>query len=230
MGTFILSLSKYISRGNKLTVIFNDNATNFKGINNELSKLLRSIRQSVVLFSNDESIEFKLSSACSPHLEEIWEVSVKSAKRHLESVAGTAALTFEESTTSFTQIEAILKQPEVSPLTPLSLDPTDSSPVAPGHFLLDDHFLYCRLYLSPLGTPRDINVLNNYVSSFGIDGTKEVRGKASAMNRMAQLELRVDDLVILKEYHLRSLQWQLVRINRLYPVSDGITPVFEIQE
>ena len=71
--------------------------------------------------------------AYSPHFGGIWEAGVKSTKYHLKRVAGNNVLTFEELYTLLVQIEGLLNS---RPLTPLSSDSSDLSPLTPAHFLI----------------------------------------------------------------------------------------------
>ena len=67
-----------------------------------------------------------------PHMGGLWESAVKSKKSHLKMVTGNLSLTFEEFYTILTRIEAILNS---RPISPLSENPNEFLPLAPGHFL-----------------------------------------------------------------------------------------------
>ncbi|EZA51179.1 hypothetical protein X777_10265 [Ooceraea biroi] len=71
------------------------------------------------------------------HFGGLWEPGVRSIKYHLKRVAANALLTFEELYTLLVQVKAILNP---CPLTPLSSDPTDLSPLTPAHFLIGRRF------------------------------------------------------------------------------------------
>lgn len=224
---FILSLRRFVSRRGKPAVIFSDNGSNFKGANNELNKLLRSSRQSITNFANDEGIQFKFSPAYSPHFGGIWEAGVKSAKHHLRRIAGNASLTFEELATLFAQIEAILNS---RPLTPLSSDPTDPTPLTPGHFLIGRPLASLPSPLISTKYPNRYERIEQLRQHFWERWRREFVAELQQRTKWKtrQLELRVGDLVILKEEHLPPLQWRLGRVTRLYPGPDGVSRVADV--
>ncbi|GFT30492.1 uncharacterized protein TNCV_2377741 [Trichonephila clavipes] len=130
---FLASLRRFIARRSKPSVIWSDNATNFKGarnILNEWNEICKSNR--IQLFSAEEGIEWNFIPPASPHFGGLWEANIKSMKRILLRVAKSAIMNFEELTTLMAQIEAVLNS---RPLSPLSSDPNDLNPLTPGHFL-----------------------------------------------------------------------------------------------
>lgn len=224
---FILSLRRFVSRRGKPAIVYCDNGTNFKGANNELSRLLRSCRQSIADFANDEGIKFMFSPAYSPHFGGIWEAGVKSAKYHLRRVAANASLTFEELATLFSQIEAILNS---RPLTPLSPDPTDPSPLTPGHFLIGRPLTSIPCLPVTVKNPnryeRIEQLRQHFWDRWRREFISELQQRVKWKTR--QQDLRIGDLVILKEENLPPLQWRLARISRLYPGPDGISRVADV--
>ncbi|KAG8229420.1 hypothetical protein J437_LFUL000941 [Ladona fulva] len=68
------------------------------------------------------------------HFGGLWEAGIKSVKFHLRRIIHGHALNFEEYSTLFYRIEAVLNS---RPLVPLSADPSEINCLTPGHFLID---------------------------------------------------------------------------------------------
>ncbi|XP_076230264.1 uncharacterized protein LOC143176045 [Nomia melanderi] len=138
--SFLNCLKRFIARRGLCHTIFSDNGTNFIGARNELldlSKLLvdKEHRERVEKFLSENKIQWHLTPPRAPHFGGLWEGAVKSTKNHLKRVIGETRLTYEEMYTVLTQVEACLNS---RPLSPLSDDPADLSPLTPGHFLTGD--------------------------------------------------------------------------------------------
>lgn len=224
---FILCLRRFISRRGKCHEIFCDNGRNFVGANNELGKLLRSSRQSVGDYATSEGIKFVFSPAYSPHFGGIFEAGIKSAKFHLKRVAGKAALTFEELATLFTQIEAILNS---RPLTPLSSNCTDPSPLTPGHFLIGRPLTSIPTKPVTATRPNRHELIEKIRQHFWERWRQEYISELQQRTkwRIEQQGLTCGDVVVLKEDNLPPLQWRLGRVCRLYPGSDGVSRVADV--
>ncbi|GBP12586.1 hypothetical protein EVAR_10249_1 [Eumeta japonica] len=126
---FISALNRFMARRGKPRNIFSDNGTSFVGAFNELSNILKQDFSSHFT----EGINFSFIPAYTPHFGGLWESAVKSIKYHLRRVLGLTHLTYDEMCTCLTQIEAILNS---RPLTPLSIDTSDLTPLTPAHFLI----------------------------------------------------------------------------------------------
>ncbi|GFX24813.1 integrase catalytic domain-containing protein [Trichonephila clavipes] len=79
---FLACLRRFIARRSKPSVIWSDNATNFKGARNILSEwneICKSNR--IQLFSAKEGIEWNFIPPASPYFGGLWEANIKSMKR-----------------------------------------------------------------------------------------------------------------------------------------------------
>lgn len=223
---FISCLKRFIARRGKPHRIYCDNGKNFVGANNELGKVLRASLRFVKDFSANEGIQFCFTPPYSPTFGGLWEAGVKSAKYHIKRVVGNASLTFEELSTLFAQIEAILNS---RPLTPLSSDPKDLSPLSPGHFLVG------RQLTSLPTPPGDVSgnirtryqlidqIRRHFWNRWSHEYLSELQERKKC--RLKKEELKPGDMVVFKEENLPPLKWRLARVHQLYPGSDGVCRV-----
>lgn len=228
---YLLALYRFISRRGKPTNIYSDNGTSFVGACSELSKFLKSDCDSLGEQLANDGITFHFIPAYTPHFGGLWEAGVKSTKYHLRRVLGNCNLTFEELNTTLVQIEAILNS---RPLTPLSSDPADCTPLTPGHFLVG----------RPLTSLPQQNVQDYSATSlsrfqrieqlrqhFWARWSKEFVSELQQRTKWHTCKdtLKLGSLVIIKEDHLPPLKWRLGRVVAVHPGSDGIVRVADIK-
>ncbi|XP_041980962.1 uncharacterized protein LOC121734418 [Aricia agestis] len=151
---------------------------------------------------------------------------MQSTKFHLKRIVGNVSLTFEELSTLCTQIEAVLNS---RPLTPLSCNPNDFSPLTPGHFLIGRPLTSLP---SPPTTPeRKIRTRYQLIENLREDFWKRwYHEYLSELQRKTKWRspyrgLQEGSMVVFKEDNLPPMKWRLGRVHRLYPGKDGVCRV-----
>ena len=129
--SFFNALKRLISRRGNVAYILSDNATNFVGAKKELKQLL--LAKDFQNRLEQEKIIWKFIPPRAPNFGGLWEAGIKSVKTHIKRVIGENHLTYEEMHTLLVRIEAVLNS---RPVTPLSNDVNDMTPLTPGHFLI----------------------------------------------------------------------------------------------
>lgn len=228
---YISALRRFISRRGKPQNIYSDNGTSFVGAYNELSKFLKNNCNSVADMVANDGINFHFIPAYAPHFGGLWEAGVKSTKYHLVRVLGNCHLTYEELYSTLVQIEAVLNS---RPLTPISSDPEDMTPLTPGHFLIgrpltalpDKSYEDCA-YNNLTRFERIQQLREHFWIRWSKEYVSELQQRTKWRNSNDPLKL--NSLVVLKEDHLPPLKWRLGRIVAVHPGSDGISRVADIR-
>jgi hypothetical protein len=227
-SSFIGAFKRFMSRRGKPSRMYSDNATTFKGSDREL----RFIHQEVIkseLFKNfisncaENNVEWHFIPPRSPHVGGIWEAGIKSMKFHFKRIIGQSLFTYEEMYTCLTLIEACLNS---RPITPLSSNPDDLSPLTPGHFLIG----------TALTAPAESDVTEINIHRLDqwqkIQQVRQHFWKRWSRGYIVELQQRskwatstrpaaVGDIVIVHEDNIPPLCWSLGRIEAVQPGRDG---------
>ncbi|UYV71205.1 hypothetical protein LAZ67_8002159 [Cordylochernes scorpioides] len=228
---FLAAFRRFISRRGKPSDIFTDNATNFKGAKNILNNIHQLVKDSSIQsYVANEHITWHFIPPSAPNFGGIWEAGIKSLKYHLLRCLKSAVLNFEELNTLTSQIEACLNSRS---LYPMSSDPNDFNPLTPGHFLIARPLTALP---EPSYHPND-----NYLTRWKlIQKARDVfwqRWSREYLNNLQQRSkwkkpssnLKVGDLVLVKDFPMPSMQWSLGRITKVSPGADGNVRVVELQ-
>lgn len=225
---FISALNRFIARRGKPRNIFSDNGSNFIGAFNELANILK---QNFSTNMVEQGIHFSFIPAYTPHFGGLWESAVKSVKHHLRRVLGLAHLTYEEMSTCLIQIEAILNS---RPITPLSSDPSDLTPLTPAHFLLGRSLMFVP-YTQV--SDKKINSLTRFArieylkqhfwTRFSNEYILWLQQKTKWYRQKG--ELKEGTMVVIKDKNLPPLMWLLGRVVRLLPGKDSIARVADVK-
>lgn len=233
---FLATLKRFISRRGNPTSIFSDNGSNFLGARNKLKKLYDFFQNepnidSLNNYLSSLKIQWKLIPPRSPHWGGLWESAVKSTKYHLVRIVGSSNLTFEELSTVFCQIEAILNS---RPISALSSDPTDLECLTPGHFLIGTS-------LSAFPERDIVDKRDNQLSFWQRCSKMQQqfwnRWSKDYLNRLqnrpkwlkSRENLKVGELVLLKEDHVPPLTWSRARVEEVITGADGKVRVVKLR-
>ena len=231
---FLAALNRFVSRRGKPATIFSDNGGNFVGANNELTKISHFLKTNNDIIANylaNDRIKWKFIPARSPSFGGIWEAGIKSTKHHIKRLV-THPLTYEDFSTLLIQIEGILNS---RPLSPLTQDPNDMSPLTPSHFLTGKQ-LTALPELNLMEVPE--NRLNrwqrvqalaqHYWSRWSKEYLSELQTRVKWKTNAPSL-IKVGALVLIKTDNVPSMAWPLGRISRLRPGKDGVVRVVDIK-
>jgi len=232
---FLATLRRFIGRRGRPSLLYSDNATNFVGADREMKEVYQFAKaqaeRRIGETLSNEGIEWKFIPPHSPHMGGLWEAGIRSCKHHLKRIMGSALFTFEELSTVLIQIEACLNS---RPLSPLSDDPTDLQPLTPAHFLVG----------GPMTGLPDVDVTDVQINRLDrwqlVQRTLQDFWKRWAAEYLSNLQartkwkreqvnLRIGDLVVLRDENLPPLKWKLGRVEGLHLGSDGLIRVVSVR-
>ncbi|GFU55641.1 integrase catalytic domain-containing protein [Trichonephila clavipes] len=228
---FLAAFRRFISRRGKPTNMFSDNATNFKGASSYLKEQLMLIKSvEVQNFVTQESITWHFIPPTAAHIGGLWEAGIKPTKQLLIKTMKSAVLNFEELVTLVTQIEACLNS---KPLTPLSNDPKDLQPLTPGHFLIGAPMASFpeEVPSQPACLKKRWNLIQHLRSQFWRRWHLEYLNQLQQRTKWnkPRRNLKVNDMVLVKEDNLPPLQWSLGRVVQVFPGDDGAVRVVDVK-
>lgn len=231
---FIAAFKRLIGRRGNVLNLYCDNGTNFIGAKKIL--MLES-EQAMLDFNTDiqktlatHNTDFHFNPALSPWMGGLWERGVGSIKYHLKRTIADRILTYEELSTVLIQIEAILNS---RPITPLTENPDDLDILTPGHFLVGNALT------APM-EPSVLNLKQNQLSNWQmISRMRQEFWEKWSNDFISNLQIRskwmeasdnvkIGDMVLLKEENTAPLAWPLGRIKQVYPGKDGLVRVVEV--
>lgn len=232
---FLNALKRFFSRRGKSKHLFSDNGTNFVGANRELQALTDMLKKDADILNNtlsQDGVTWHFIPPRSPHFGGLWESCVKSAKYHLKRVVGESLLTFEELSTIVTQVEACMNS---RPICPLSDDPTDLTPLTPGHFLIGGPLValpQMDLENTPMNRLSRYQHLTKMIQHFWHRWSAEYLPSLNPRSKWWQdnsTPLKEGTMVLLKDDVHPPLKWPLGRIVHLHPGTDNVVRVVSIR-
>ena len=151
--SFINCLTRFIARRGKPDLIRSDNGTNFVGAERELKEEVKRLNSGALhdKLAND-GIKWKFNPPAASHMGGVWEQQIRSIRKIIAGLTHEQVLTDDALLTLMCNVEAIINK---RPLTAISTDPNDLTPLTPNHLLIlrpamslpgefTDADMYCR--------------------------------------------------------------------------------------
>lgn len=232
---FLGALKRFCGRRSTCKHIYSDNGKNFVMGNRVMNEdMLRAIDESskrAAIIMANQGVQWHFSPPLAPHMNGLIERNVRSFKHHFYRVTENQILTIEELFTLTAQIEGILNS---RPLLTLTEDPNNLEALTPGHFLVGRQLVlpiepsYKNEVIPPLKRWRQVQQL---VSKFWTTWSKSYilelqnRAKWTQSNE----NIKIGDLVIVKNEELPSCRWPLARVVETHAGADGLIRVVTVQ-
>lgn len=222
-NAFLDAFNRMVARRGNVDSCWSDNGTNFRGAYKEL-------RQTIDIIITDPETQKKLGTkwhfitAVSPHQGGLWESMIKATKFYLARMTKNQIFTLPALNTLMIQIEGIMNS---RPLTALSDDVTDLSPLTPGHFIIGEPLVqpyYPRVVEVPDNRLKARALIQKFVQQFSIRFQKEYINQLQRRNKWTKRDsnLKPGDLVLVKNEQLPPTLWQMARIVTVHPGNDGL--------
>lgn len=224
---FIAAFTRFVSRRGLPNIIRSDRGSNFVGANNYLKEVNQFLIDHESIFKEEfrrQNIHWKFNPPASPHMGGIFEAAVKSAKNLLRREIGETILTFEELSTIFSKIEAILNS---RPLVPMSEDPNDLEVLTPGHFLIGQ-----PLVALPETSWKDtkisrlsrFQVIQKMYQNIWFRWHSEYLSSLQVRNKWYSHSdnIKINDLVLIIDENTPPLQWRRGRVTEVYSGKDSV--------
>ena len=229
---FINSLRRFTNRRGCPKYMYSDCGTNFKGATSELVEAIELLdRTKIEQYATSRKIFWTFNPPGAPHMGGAWERLVRSSKEVLSVLMANHVLTDAQLYTLLTEVENILNR---RPLTEISDDVNDLSPLTPNHILLGLHRNWdqaCEVDDRDITSRRkykQVQAIANlfwkqWVQEYLPSLTKRTCWRDNAPN------LKVGELVVLVDEDLKRGKWPLGRVTNVMPSEDGVVRVVEVR-
>ncbi|XP_063919415.1 uncharacterized protein LOC135134622 [Zophobas morio] len=231
---FLASLNRFTARRGLPSDIYSDCGRNFLGAARhlrEVSQFLRSHSSEITSSLTSLEIKWHFNPPAAPNFGGLWEAAIKSAKSLLYRSIGTSLLTFEEYSTLFCKIEAVLNS---RPLCAVTSNPEDAVDyLSPGHFLVG------RPLLQPPEAPLEDNLnwtcrwqlLSQLYQRFWKRWSTEYLHTQLQRQKWNKDQPNIQPGAIVALYGAETtpLSWPLGRVQEVHPGTDGVVRVATVK-
>ena len=232
---FLSAFFRMVNRRGYPDEVITDNAGNFVAADKDLKKLGFNISQERVEHqladASVKPIAWKFIPPFAPHFGGVHEAMIKSAKKAIKVILGSADINDEELHSAFVGAEAIMNS---RPITYQSADPIEDVPLTPNHFIIGlmGNSFAPETDLETAFIPRKRwRRVQELIRHFWKRWLKEWVPALNARPkwRVERNNLKIGDLVLVLTYKTPRTQWPLGKIIDVHPGRDGHVRVVTVQ-
>ncbi|CAG7837087.1 unnamed protein product [Allacma fusca] len=224
---FLQSLRRFISRRGRPRTIYSDNGSNFVGAENDFGRL---DWKKIETYATARRIQWKFNPPTAAWWGGWWDRMVRMVKQLLRRTLGKASLNLEELSTILCDCETVINS---RPLTYVSEDMMDLSPITPSVFLQD---------LQESGVPdidqMDHESLNkrwqyrqklreHFRKRFRIEYLGQLVERSGAKPDFRKVS--VGDIVLVGSDNSKRMDWPLAKVMEILPGKDGHVRVVRVK-
>ncbi|XP_063697861.1 uncharacterized protein LOC134828804 [Culicoides brevitarsis] len=226
------ALTRFMARRGLVKTIYSDNGTNMvkakRMLNEDYQKAVsEAINYAAPLLAN-QKISWNFSCPSSPFKNGLTEIMVKFSKQLMKTLIGDVVLTYEEMSTFFCSIEAILNS---RPLCTINED-TEQAILTPAKLIIGENL---TSVVEPI--VEDINVCQRFLllkqlkqefwkqwsSEYLHTLQKRTKWQTPAKN------MEIGQIVLIKDERLPPLNWIMGKILEIFPSPDGHARVARVK-
>ena len=228
--SYINALHRFLAQRGPVRKISSDRGTNFVGARRELAEALEEMDQervrSHLLKENCDWIDMKMNVPSASHMGGIWERQIRTVRSVLANLLEESGpqLDDESFRTLMKEMQNIVNS---RPLTATNMSPDCPEPLTPNHLLtmkvkvlMPPPVVFQRADLYSRKRWRRVQHLAN---EFWNRWKKEFLQTLQTRQKWIkpQRNLRIGDVVLVKDDDLPRNQWKLARVEETLPSEDG---------
>lgn len=225
---FLMAFRRFISRRGICKIIYSDNAKTFKKADKDLQQMWNLIKNPEVRnYFCERRIEWRFIVERAAWWGGFYERLVRSTKTCLKKILGRSSLEYKEFETILLEVEAILNS---RPLTFVSNEVDDPSPLCPSHFLIGKRItaLPPENIRTQQSTKNELtrkykyrlNLIQQFWKKWKQLYIMDLKSMHKSVNN-ANFKISKDTVVLIHEDNQPRILWKLGIISEIHPGRDG---------